>query len=212
MGHLLDLEPHPPSSNVKQAPIKNVRGPKCIHYHKPQKFSEAELAIAAINKYFKAKPQESIVICTNEDDENFFCETLREKFGNERKIYNLPYSCKQPNWQEDVEKVKQFIKNPEGGILVTNHYNFMGAQARNMIIFVDKWSSNRETRDAVLRAMSFAILIHTEHDTKENPYVERDTDLHKFIDSKNHGSESRTSFTDSEDEGKCFTFPPFIYH
>ena len=166
------------------SPTKNVFGPSCYHYENTQWLDPGLLVRAILKKYFADRPREVIVVLTeNLDDVEEDREVYQylQKYNSEgRNIVLLP-STKQPTDQDVEKNIKNFIRNSEG-ILVTSLKQFHGAQARNLVLFAGMSLNNSKLRDAILRAMSFAIVIHVEHIKRPNLWVFEDTNLHDFID------------------------------
>ena len=177
------------NGNKKQiciTPEKNVAGPICYYYHNLRKIDYMLLAKAAINKYFVSNPGESVVILTENKSKNTFIkessipdafeQCLRKSFPDRRVLVV-------DNRKEDYQDIQSFLKKPDG-ILVTSIKNFRGAQARNVILILNDESFvdlNAMVRDAVLRIMSFAIVIFSNLETSKTKGLIQDKDLHEYI-------------------------------
>ena len=177
------------NGNKKQiciTPEKNVAGPICYYYHNLRKIDYMLLAKAAINKYFVSNPGESVVILTENKSKNTFIkessipdtfeQCLRKSFPNRRVLVV-------DNRKEDYQDIQSFLKKPDG-ILVTSIKNFRGAQARNVILILNDESFvdlNAMVRDAVLRIMSFAIVIFRDMELTKANRLLQDKDLHEYI-------------------------------
>ena len=154
------------------------------------------LVNAAINKYFKDKPNEPVVVLYHQDAKDLY-RYLQRNFSKDRRIVYLPgdeYSDSHVEYNKHLQNVKEYLKNPEG-ILVTGINNFHGAQARNLII-LDPSTTLEEyrnedivIRDMIMRTMSFAIIIHIKELEKTVPGLVTDINLDEYIHQSNTESE-----------------------
>ena len=168
---------------INKARVKqgyNMLGPKCYHYHNIHKLDQGMLVRAAILKYFKHKPQKSIVVLhefSYSETENIY-NNLQKYFSTDRNVVYLPSSIHDADYEKHIREVKEYLEKPEG-ILVTDIHSFSGAQAKNIIIIGDSFMF---LRDMIMRTMSFAIIIHEEDIFKESvPGLVRDENLHEYI-------------------------------
>ena len=141
-------------------PDKNVIGPVCYLFE--WRLNDFDSLVKAVVKKYFPHPNEAVVFLTTSPDPAVLEEIynpLKETFSSTRKVVMLPditftrYSSDKVMLH--VEEVNEFLKDPSG-ILVTNVEAFSGAQARNVVVIVN---SNRELRNALLRAMSFCVVI-----------------------------------------------------
>ena len=157
-------------------PRKNITGPICYSYcnEQYQYLYLLYLARAAVNKYFKDKPKEPVVVLTYNYVREIY-EDLHTNFSADRNVVYLPdYSNE---YDQRIDEVKRYLNNPEG-ILIANIENFHGAQARNIILLGE---DSKLLRDMIMRTMSFAIIIHKKELEKTVPGLVKDTNLHEYI-------------------------------
>ena len=168
-------------------PGKNVIGPQCYHYSNPHDLDNHLLVEAIIQKYFKNKPDETLVVLIDnskamKECSGFTMKSFQKHFTVDRKVVYFHKNL--DNNEQQSNEVKEFLKNPEG-IFVTDLDSFGGAQARNTIIFLDNDSMFHIffSRNLILRTMSFAILINSKTIVKKikHPGIVEDKDLHDYV-------------------------------
>ena len=78
-------------SKVSLIPSNKIPGPECYHYHNIHKLDSGMLARAAILKYFRHKPQESIVVLDRilSSSQNIY-NNLLKYFSTDRNVVYLP--------------------------------------------------------------------------------------------------------------------------
>ena len=150
-------------------PNTNVIGNQNVYYTNIYGIHPGLLAVAAVNKYFPDAPKESIVILFADLSSQYFSETY--------DLINKHFSSNRPITRD----FNEYIKNPEG-ILVTSIEEFQGAQARNIIIFDVGTDFYLNARNAILRTMSFAIVILNKKQVHLSSSVAlEDKNLHEYI-------------------------------
>ena len=120
----------------------------------------------------------SVVILTTEDRvSKKIYDCLEDKFRDWSNVY-YP-STQQTDY---IEEIKDFLKNPHG-VLVTAYDNFLGVQARNVVLFIGDETDQHMARSMVLRSMAFAIVIHNLQDRNfDIPGIVQDEDLDVWKD------------------------------
>ncbi len=170
-------------------PGKNVIGPQCYHYSNPHDLDNHLLVEAIEKKYFKGKPDETLVVLIDnskamKEYAGFTMKSFQKHFNTDRKVVFFHKNL--VNNENKRNEVKEFLDNPEG-ILVTDLDSFGGAQARNTIIFLDSDSGfhNFFVRNLILRTMSFTILINSKGYMKDmnqqQQGIVEDKDLHDYV-------------------------------
>ena len=158
--------------------MKNIQGPLCYHYMNKDKFKRKDLARAIIFKYFKDKPEEPVVFLSYVETDQIFNE-LKNSFPN-RKVMYL-YGDERDGL---VSNHVNDIINCPNAILVSDPRCFFGSQARNIIAFFDDQMMeycDKMNRNYLLRATSFAIIIHNRKVITNAQGVVEDIDLHTFF-------------------------------
>ena len=167
-------------------PEKNIAGPICYSYNNIASIDRMLLAKAAINKYFNCKPEESVVILM--DYKSIKWDSTTKKAADKVENYlKVSFPDRKVVVMEKERKnykdIQSFLKNPNG-IFVADIHNFRGAQARNVILIIDEHSfidSNAMIRDAIMRIMSFGIVIFSNVEFRIAKGLVEDRDLHHFI-------------------------------
>ena len=171
-------------------PGKNVIGPQCYHYSNPHELENHLLVEAIEKKYFKDKPDDTLVVLLDnsiamKEYSGFSMKSFQKHFKTDRNVVYFHKNLVNNDYQ--TNQVKEFLKNPEG-IFVTDLDSFGGAQARNTILILDSDSQFHSfyVRNLILRTMSFAILINSKgsmnfFNQNYQGFVE-DQDLHEYVD------------------------------
>ncbi len=148
------------------SPEKNIIGPICYGIRIDSRTKLDFATKAVIDKYFPNSNESVVVLSsgnTSIHDNKYIYEKLKKDYGHKRKVVYLPdLSCvlhkriDEDHLDRYVEEVQQYLKDPLG-ILVTTTEVFSGAQARNVIVIVE---GNQSARNAIMRCMSFAVVLH----------------------------------------------------
>ena len=161
-------------------PSKNINGVNNYYYRNIHKLDEISLSVAAIKKHFLrnlAKSKESVVVIMQKLHDQREYNVLQKQFSNVTKV-----SC--INIMQNDNEAKNFFINPKG-IFLTDMDSFHGAQARNVILFLDdsaESDSNQSNRNMILRCMVFGIVIITSRmETRTVLGLTEDDNLHTHI-------------------------------
>jgi hypothetical protein len=187
------------NENLNEASViqnKGITGPVCYYYLNSQELDSSTLVRAAIEKYFTDSNESVVVITDCYGNSQTVYKNIRQFFSIDRNIVYLPSKQNYEDYDKCIREVKEYLENPEGGVLVTDIKRFNGAQARNIIIMLDHRTLhyNEVIRNMILRTMSKAIVIHHEDIKKLAPGILRDDDLHEYI--QDTPSEGNQEFID----------------
>ena len=168
-------------------PKKNIAGPICYSYDNKGSIDYMLLVKAAINKYFKSKPGEPVVVVILMEYAFFKGDRKTKTAGEFEKYLKVSFPDRKvvvmENERNDYQNIQSFLRHPNG-IFVSNIDNFRGAQARNVILIINDHfyvDLNSMLRDPIMRIMSFAIIIFSKVELRNAKGLVEDRDLHHFI-------------------------------